>query len=325
MRRSLIFVTLVLMLFLLISCKAKLQETTPDESIIVDEADASKKVASEEISSEAISSEKVGSEEVASKEVTSKEVTSEEVTSDEITSKEDAIPQKVRPDGDFITSGTDDSNYIELSKINEDIWIHTSYQQYEGYRTPSNGLIVITSEGTVLIDTPWSNDQTKELIKLLKEEYKEEIELAIITHAHTDRIGGIDTLLEHKIDVRSTKLTEEEADKNGFQKPSPVLDNNPLIEVGDTSIEVYYPGEGHTIDNITVWLPEYKVLFGGCLIKSLSSRDLGSIADANVSQWPESVQNVKDKYPDTKVVIPGHGKSGGVELIDHTLNLLNEN
>ena len=230
---------------------------------------------------------------------------------------------EIRPEEDFITGGSDDSNYIELTKVQENVWIHTSYMQYGGSRTPSNGMVVLTSKGFVLIDTPWNNDQTKELIRLLKDKFNEEVKIAIITHAHIDRIGGIDTLLEHEIDVRSTKQTEKEAEKYGFTKPSPTLDGSTNIEFGDTELEVFYPGEGHTVDNIIVWLPKYKVLYGGCLIKSMASESLGSIVDANLSEWPQSIQKVKEKYGDAEVVIPGHGKSGGTELIEHTLELFN--
>ncbi len=118
-----------------------------------------------------------------------------------------------------IKSGTDDSNYVELSKINDDVWIHTTYEDYKGNRVPSNGLVIITSEGMVLIDTPWNNEQTKELLEFASTTFKKDFVMALITHAHSDRIGGIDTLLSEKIDVRSTSLTSEEAEKNGFQKP----------------------------------------------------------------------------------------------------------
>ncbi len=146
---------------------------------------------------------------------------------------------------------------------------------------------------------------------------------SVITHAHDDRIGGISTLLEQKIDVRSTSMTMKEAEKNGFNKPLTELDLEPVIQVGDTVIETFYPGEGHSKDNITVWLPKYKILFGGCLIKSEDSKDLGSTTDANIEQWPKSVKNVFDKYKeDAETVIPGHGKWGGINLIEHTLKLL---
>lgn len=222
----------------------------------------------------------------------------------------------------MLKSGSEDSNYVELVKVKDHIWVHTTYADFNGNRTPSNGLVIDTSAGLVLVDTPWNNDQTKELIKLVKSKLNRDFSLAIITHAHEDRIGGIDVLLENKIDVRSTSLTAQTAEKNGYKKPLPSLDSDPSIKVGDVRIEVFYPGEGHSADNIVVWVPQYKVLFGGCLVKALDSRGLGSITDANIEQWPVSVKKVLEKYPDAELVIPGHGKWGSIELVKHTLELL---
>ncbi|HEY9061116.1 MAG TPA: subclass B1 metallo-beta-lactamase [Pseudobacteroides sp.] len=224
----------------------------------------------------------------------------------------------------FLKSGSDDSNYVELTKINDYIWVHTTYANYNGSRTPSNGVIAVSSKGLVLVDTPWNNPQTKELIKFSKSVFKKDIVLAIITHAHEDRIGGIDTLIENKVDVRSTSLTVKEAEKNGFKKPVPELDSEPKITFGNINIEVFYPGEGHTVDNITVWFQQYKVLFGGCLIKSLDASDIGNIADVNVKRWPDSVKKVLEKYADAEVVIPGHGKWGSLDLLNHTLELVSK-
>lgn len=68
---------------------------------------------------------------------------------------------------------------------------------------------------------------------------------------------------------------------------------------------MYYPGKGHSADNIVVWLPQYKVLFGGCLVKSLDYGGLGSTTDA-------------------EVIVPGHGGWGSIELTEHTLELLKQ-
>ena len=224
----------------------------------------------------------------------------------------------------FYKSGSTDENYVELFKVNDNIWVHTTYANYNGYRTPSNGVIVVTTDGIVMIDTPWNNQQTKELLKLTKDVFNRETNLAIITHAHEDRIGGIDTLIENEIEARSTSLTAEEAHKYGFKRPQPSLDNDPTILIGEVAIEVFYPGEGHTIDNITIWFPQYKILFGGCLIKALESKDLGNVEDANLQQWPYSVRNVLEKYSEAEVVIPGHGKWGNLDLVKHTLELTNK-
>jgi metallo-beta-lactamase class B len=239
------------------------------------------------------------------------------------TIKED-LPKSTIIEEQVLKSGSEDTNYVELNRVKDNIWVHTTYADYNGYRTPSNGLVIETSNGLVLIDTPWNNGQTKELIKLTKDKFNKDFSLAIITHAHEDRIGGINTLLENKIDVRSTIMTSELAAKYGFKKPAPSLDSNPNIKIGDVAIEVFYPGEGHSADNIVVWFPKFKVLFGGCIVKDLNSEGLGSTTDANIEQWPISLDKVLEKYSDVEVVIPGHGKWGSIELIEHTLQLLRQ-
>lgn len=232
-----------------------------------------------------------------------------------------SVSDEVKVEKVFLKSGTDDSNYVELSKINDSVWVHTTYSDYNGYRTPANGLLVVTSKGLVLVDTPWNNGQTRELMELTENTFKQNISVAIITHAHDDTIGGISTLLENGVDVRSTGLTVKEAEKIGFEKPQPKLDTEPKFQVGSTKIETFYPGEGHSTDNIIVCFPQYKVLFGGCLIKSLESESLGNTKEAHVNEWPSSVKKVLDEYPDVEIVIPGHGNWGGLDLISHTLDL----
>ncbi|WP_077845988.1 subclass B1 metallo-beta-lactamase [Clostridium puniceum] len=225
----------------------------------------------------------------------------------------------------ILKSGTDDSNFVQLTKINDNVWVHTTYYNYNGSRTLSNGLLVITSKGLVLIDTAWTNEQTEELIKLTKEKFKQDITTAIITHAHMDKIGGIKTLLENKIDVKSTPLTAQFAEKLGYDKPNPsITSDDTVLELGDTKLEVYFPGEGHTADNIVVWLAKDKILFGGCIVKPLESKTMGNTSDANMKAWPNSIENLINKFPDAEIVIPSHGDWGDKQILTHTLDLLKE-
>ena len=54
----------------------------------------------------------------------------------------------------------------------------------------------------------------------------------------------------------------------------------------------------------------------------MESTDKGSTESADLKQWPLSVKKVIGKYPDAETIVPGHGKWGGKELLDHTLELL---
>lgn len=223
--------------------------------------------------------------------------------------------------GSLYTYAVNNKN-VEIKKINNNVWIHTSIIRNMGTDMPANGMIISTSKGIILIDTPWNNKETATLLKIIKSKFHKNIILAIITHAHADRIGGINTLIKHKIHTVSTEMTLKEAVKNGYKKPDPVLSKDTVLNIGNQELECYYPGPGHTSDNIVVWLPQYKILFGGCIIKSAESKDLGDIKDANIKMWPESLKKLLERYKDAVIVVPGHGKSGGTELILHSLKLL---
>jgi metallo-beta-lactamase class B len=45
------------------------------------------------------------------------------------------------------------------------------------------------------------------------------------------------------------------------------------------------------------------------------------LGDANVNSWSNTVEAVKNRFPDAKIVVPGHGQHGNIELLDYTINL----
>ncbi|MBD0778049.1 hypothetical protein HPE56_09610 [Maribacter sp. ANRC-HE7] len=79
----------------------------------------------------------------------------------------------------------------------------------------------------------------------------------------------------------------------------------------------------HTKDNIVSYYPNGKVLFGGCLIKS-EGAGKGYLGDANLHEWSNTVESLKRKYPDVEVVIPGHGNTGKMGLLDYNIKMVKE-
>ena len=223
-----------------------------------------------------------------------------------------------------------DQNTVELKQISNHVWIHTSYGMVSGVLTDAHGVIIVNNHKIVLVDTCWTNEQTASLLKQISDKFHDPVSLAIITHAHDDRIGGIDTLQKNSIKTISTSLTSQKAYLAGFGKPAPELDPK-LTEFnlqdsgsGDIKIEVLYPGPGHTEDNITVWIPVDHVLFGGCLIKALEWDSLGYLADAYIDKWASSVRVLQIRYPDAVIVVPGHGNIGNILLLQHTIDLVSK-
>lgn len=48
----------------------------------------------------------------------------------------------------------------------------------------------------------------------------------------------------------------------------------------------------------------------------------GNMDDADLDHWPDSLQNLKETFPEARIVVPGHGEEGDLSLIDHTIDLL---
>lgn len=235
---------------------------------------------------------------------------------------------------------------LKISRLTDDVWVVTHSFPWE-----SNSLIVKASDKElVLIDTPYTNEATEEVLKFISKEIKPKEITAILTGFHPDNLGGTGCLLQHQIPVygsdRTCKLLDERMPETRklmltwlqkpeqekyrkayaemkFTKPDHVfpIGKGFLLKKGKLSFDVYFPGESHSPDNLTVYIKELNLLFGGCMIKSLESPNLGFTGDANMTEWPISVKKVQEKYPDAQTVIPHHGNWDGMDLVQHTLDL----
>jgi glyoxylase-like metal-dependent hydrolase (beta-lactamase superfamily II) len=91
------------------------------------------------------------------------------------------------------------------------------------------------------------------------------------------------------------------------------------VAIDGAAVEAFYPGPGHTADNVVVQVLGTDLLFGGCMIRPLESGSAGNTADADLAAWPGSVARTAEAYPHVRRVIPSHGAPAGRELFDHTI------
>lgn len=222
----------------------------------------------------------------------------------------------------FAGSYAQDATYeIDVIKLDSGLYLYHSYGSYKGSKVSANGVVAVAEDSVVIIDTPWDNDQTVQLLEWIETEISKPVAAVVITHAHHDRIGGISVVHERKIKTVSSQLTKVYALKRGFEAPKKVFQKETTMSYGDLVINVFYPGAGHTVDNTVVYISPFEVLYGGCFIKSSGSKTLGNIEDADLDSWGQSIENMQKRFPAPKMVIPGHGgyDPGSVE---NTLKLL---
>lgn len=208
-----------------------------------------------------------------------------------------------------------------MARIGESLWVgslapnvrlHTSTATIApGVGFPANGLIVESQDGSLLIDTCYTPAQAELLVEWAKQNLQSPILLAVATHFHNDRTGGIEGLKRHGIRTVASPFTCKLARDHGTPVPEPLADFAARPYALRRDCELFFPGPGHTRDNIVVWIGAQKVLFGGCFLKSTTSPTLGNVKDALVSAWAGSIAAMRRQYPSPRIVVPGHGAVGG--------------
>lgn len=211
---------------------------------------------------------------------------------------------------------------VWVARVAPGLWVHTMTKIYpDGTVYPANGVLLETRGGSVLFDTGWSESQTAALLDWARAR-KRPVLRAFVTHAHEDRVGGIGALARNHIPVYGLALTREIARGQGASDlPEAVAGLDAKARRDPEGFELFYPGAGHARDNIVVYFRRQRVLFGGCLVKSVTSPNLGNTADASLDEWPMTIRRVRQTYPAARVVVPGHGTVRG-DALGRTLELL---
>ncbi|HEY0740284.1 MAG TPA: BlaB/IND/MUS family subclass B1 metallo-beta-lactamase [Chryseosolibacter sp.] len=205
-----------------------------------------------------------------------------------------------------------------ISKLTDNFYIYQTFSEYKGSRIPANGMYVVTHQGVVIIDSPWDTTQFQPLLDSIKKRHNKNAEVVLATHFHDDRTAGLEYYASKGIKTYTTKATDDLSKKTGKKRAQFIMRGDTTFQVGQYRFDVYFPGHGHTPDNVVVWFPGERVLYGGCLIKSVDDATLGNLNDADPDAYPATVKNVEQKFKNPRYVIPGHNRWTDTEALAHT-------
>ena len=217
------------------------------------------------------------------------------------------------------------TNNLNITKLTTNCYIYTTYHAYKGDVASANGLYVVTNNGVILIDTPWDTTQFQPLLDSIEARHHQKVVLCIATHSHEDRTAGLEFYRQKNIKTYTSTFTDSLSKANNYKRAEFHFTKDTTFIIGQLSFQTFYPGAGHTADNIVVWFPLQKILYGGCFIKSTEAADLGYIKEANLQAWPTSLKNTQQKFLQPKFIIPGHDSYASLNAINHTLKLLQQN
>ena len=212
------------------------------------------------------------------------------------------------------------SSDVRIVELAPNVWLHQSFVDYPPYgRVSANGIVVRVGDRVLLVDTAWNDTQTDLLISWAEETTGQPVTDCVVTHYHSDNLGGLPAVHARGIASHGLDLTGRICEERGIIGPQ-VLSASPAELL--PGCVLYYPGPGHTEDNAVVYVSEYRLLFGGCLVRAAGATNLGNLEDAVPDAWAASVRTLMAHFPEATIIVPGHGAPGGRELLDHTLQLV---
>ena len=238
------------------------------------------------------------------------------------------------------TEGERIAGELVVHGVARDAWVIT-HEPFHG----SNVLVVRMGDGSLVIcSSPFETQGARAMVAWLKETFRPPRIVAINTHFHLDGTAGNDAYLEAGVETYASDATQKLLAARGadlrdraaddFTDPKlaarvkgtrivaaahtfPAREGLDLTFAGEP-VRVVYPGPGHSSDNVVVHFPRRDLLFGGCMIKAGDS--IGFVGDADMSRWEGSVRALEPLT--ARVLVPGHGPTGGRELLDNTIALV---
>src|SRR5829696_7371659 len=166
----------------------------------------------------------------------------------------------------------------EFKKVEDNVYA------FVGRRNDANALVVVTSQGVVLVDTANDPPQTRILQNFIKSITDQPVRYVIITQNHADHIGGTAMFTPPANVIVHDRIAQEWASWKPYQikswrkrfpeRTEALKDVSPTdtvisfkekmtLNLGGTAIELLYVDETYNPGDIAVWLPQSGVLHAG--------------------------------------------------------------
>ncbi len=203
----------------------------------------------------------------------------------------------------------------------------------------NNPAFILTPKGVVVID-PGSSVQVGEMVLRQIEKVTDAPVIAVFnSHIHGDHWLGNDAIRAkypqariygHKQMIAMVEqgegenwlgimdsMTEGATAGTRVVKPDTAVDNRQTLEIGGHRFAIIHLGKAHTATDIMVHYQQDDVLFTG---DNAGNRRILRVDHGSFKGNADTLQAAIEMKP--KHVVPGHGKTGGVEILEQYRNYL---
>jgi cyclase len=207
-----------------------------------------------------------------------------------------------------------------------------AYLQLDGSWCLNNSGIILGSATNVVIDTAATIARATLLRETVATMGAGRPVTLVNTHHHGDHCFG-NCVFEPGTTIIAHDLARTELDASGLglqqlwpdvgwgevelRLPNLTFPDRMTLHPGDRDIELIHVGPAHTTNDVIAWLPDQQVVFAGDVIFNGVTPFvlMGSVAGALAA-----VERIREL--NAVIIVPGHGKTGGPELLDETRDYL---
>ncbi len=216
---------------------------------------------------------------------------------------------------------------VQAQSIADDVWFvqgEAAMGSAANRNFISNAAFVVTEAGVVVIDALGSPALAEELVAEIRRITPLPIRHVIVTHYHADHIYGLQvfkaagaSVIAHR-DARDY-LQSETAQRRmeaSRQELFPWVDettrlvaadrwldaDDTLLRVGSFEFRLRHAGPAHAPEDVIIYLPQRRVLFGGDLV--FQGR-IPFVGGADSGRWIDSIARLIEFQP--AILVPGHG------------------
>ncbi len=176
-----------------------------------------------------------------------------------------------------------------------------------------NSAILVGEKEVLVIDSKIMSGKSK-LFEFVKMKAGKKPIILVNTHLHRDHADGNSLYKEARI-IAGAYSKEQWVEENGAEGlPTEWVKGTQEIPIGDETVVIKNVGQAHTHQDVIVFFKNRKMLFFGDILMNgmhpfLKSKN-GSIIKNYFLRQNEALSEFQPK-----VVVPGHGKIGGIEIV----------
>ncbi len=230
---------------------------------------------------------------------------------------QDVVRAQIVRTADAAVRGLRDTDFPRLVPLAENVY---GYEDLNGTLASNlafttNSLIIVTSDGVVVVDGQGSVAKTRRLVERIGTLTPQPIRYVIIGADHGDHIAGNSafppdvTFIAHPTSKAVIERAAAARTTQAVAAPVPVpqetVSDRRVLTLGSTQLEILFLGRGHTGGDLEVFLPREGILFMSEVYFNRLYPSVGGNRSGRPIEWLETIR--KAEAMRARLYVPNHG------------------